>query len=168
MLALFPGLYVKEPKNTVCLGVGYGIIAGVLAKLPGSHQATAVDVLQAVFDASGHFTGKDFGYHRNDRVKQVVADGRKFLASSEEKYDIIAANIYTSYTTTGALFFSTEFYEVVRSRLSSGGVLSQILWGPNMNEIIHTMREVSPYIKVIPSGFLQQTAWISSSFLILR
>jgi spermidine synthase len=94
------------------------------------------------------------------RVKITHIDGRLFLRSTQEKYDLILVGITEPSNLQANRFFTKEFFSLAKERLNESGILVLGLPGSltymnqelkNLNSsIFHTLRSVFPYIRVVP------------------
>jgi spermidine synthase len=65
----------------------------------------------------------------------VVDDGRRFLERSSEVYDIVIIDAPPPIQAAGSsLLYSREFYELLRRRLDSRGIVQQ--WIPGGEPIV--------------------------------
>ena len=68
-------------------------------------------------------------YSSPSRARIVVDDGRRFLDSSNESYDVVVVDPPPPPTAPGSsLLYSREFYEIVKQHLAAGGILQ--MWYP--------------------------------------
>lgn len=58
------------------------------------------------------------------RVRLLVADGRRFLKSTSQVYDVIIMQTPPPYTAQANRFYTEEFFRLARNRLREGGVLA--------------------------------------------
>lgn len=94
------------------------------------------------------------------RVRRLFGDGRLFLRSAKEKYDMIVADVPDPATTVLNRYYTVEFFRRVRDRLRPGGVFVTALRSSadlrgaaaaNRNSAIyHSLRRVFP--RVLPAG----------------
>ena len=75
------------------------------------------------------------------------------LASSEDRFDVIAVNVMDPYLPGSASLFTTDFWRIAKSRLAPGGVYSQLIWGPDANRLLQGLRTVFPTVLQFPGGW---------------
>lgn len=118
------------PKKTLILGAGAG--KDVLqALLSGSEQITAVEINPAMVDITRRHADFNGGIFDYPGVQTVVADGREYIASSTDAYDMIYLNIvYAQAPTPGSsalsesYIFTTEALRSYWNHLSPNGRLA--------------------------------------------
>jgi len=96
----------------------------------------------------------------DSRVKIKHIDGRLLLKTTGHKYDVIFVGIEEPSNLQANRFFTSEFFSLVKERLSSGGILVLRLPGSmtylneelrNLNSsIFNTLESVFSHIRVIP------------------
>ncbi|MBL8611308.1 MAG: fused MFS/spermidine synthase [Myxococcales bacterium] len=59
----------------------------------------------------------------------VVDDAKHFLATTDERFDVVIVDVPAPFYVQTALLFTREFYELVRARLTDRGILSAYLAG---------------------------------------
>lgn len=144
------GPHLNGGRKILFLGVAGGTSLKQLVTVYPEVEITGVDLDPAVLDVARNY----FGLAGEERIRLVAEDARWFLAESDERFDIIAIDIYV----TGHVpFFTTtrEFFELVHARLAEGGVMM-------MNVLVNTARRrdelLGPFIRtvrtVFPSAFL--------------
>jgi spermidine synthase len=84
-----------------------------------------VEIEPAVVQASSFFTGLSGDVLRDPRVHLVIADGRNFLRTTPERYDVIVSEPSNPWIGGIASLFTVEFFETARQRLRPGGLMVQ-------------------------------------------
>ena len=127
---------LRKESKTLVIGAGGG--KDVLAALSfGAKHVTAVElnpiiVNNVMLDKYSKFSG---GLYKHPRVKAVAAEGRSFVASSKEKYNIIQmAYVDTSAATAGGAYvlaennlYTTESVKLCLEHLYDNGIFS-VCW----------------------------------------
>jgi len=149
--AFLPILYAPKLEKVLNIGSGYGITAGAFSRVAEVKSIEAVEIVPALVEHAKLFSPGNHDYFTNPRVQIHITDGRHFLATTAERYDIISINVSDPYLPGSSSLFSHEFYELTRSRLGPGGVMAQHIFGPDMATLYHGIREVFPHVKAIPS-----------------
>jgi len=113
--------YQQGPLKRVALvGLGGGrTISYLEASLPGV-VADVAELDPAVISLAKKY----FGVDSTDRLRIHNRDGRVFLNQSKDKYDVILLDAYRGPFVPFHLT-TQEFYRLVKSRLSEGGVVAQ-------------------------------------------
>ncbi len=129
-------LWVKpDAEDIFFLGVGTGITAGsaldpqfpqvkkVVACELSPHVVTAAEKYMTNingFDATG-------GLFRDPRAEVVVEDGRHYLMATDERFDIINADLFVPFRSGAGSLYTVEHFESCKSRLKPGGIFVQWL-----------------------------------------
>jgi len=94
-------------------------------------------------DASAHLA--------NPQARIVIDDGRRFLARTRERYDLIVVDPPPPPEAAGSsLLYSKEFYRLAQERLNAGGILQAWIpkaGGPIAIAALRSMRESFPYVR---------------------
>ena len=161
-------------KNILLIGGGAGGGLGEVLK----YQRAEVDyveldpgIIRLAEDALPEKEGKDLG---DERVHIFFDDGRAFLLKSRKAYDAVILNLPEPATAQVNRFYTQEFFELAKSRLSTGGVFSFIVpssenyIGPDLREFLAslygTLRTVFPEVGIVPGDsnvFLASTAGLT-------
>ena len=149
--AYLPILYAPQLEKVLNIGSGYGITAGAFSRVAEVRSIDAVEIVPALVEHASLFSPGNHRYFDNPRIQVHVTDGRHFLATTPERYDIISVNMSDPYLPGSSSLFSREFYEMARSRLKPGGVLTQHIFGPDVASLYHGIHEVFPHVKAIPA-----------------
>jgi hypothetical protein len=127
----------KKNNNTLVIGGGGG--EDILVALAGgSKNITAVEINPLIISAAKHFGGSSAGnlYDRND-VKLFIDDGRRFISSTNSKYDTIviklvdswAAQLAGGYALSENYLYTVEaFKEYLNHLYGDNGKLVMVRW----------------------------------------
>ena len=150
--ALLPLLLHPAPKRVLFLGLGTGVTAHAAAQDP-TLRVDAVELLPEVIEASAFFTS-DFETDgaADPRLHVMAADARRFVRSTEQRYDVIVAdNFHPARSGSGALY-TVEHFAAVRARLADQGLFCQ--WLPLHQLDLATLRSiVKAFVLVYPGSW---------------
>ena len=96
----------------------------------------------------------------DSRAHMHYADGRNYLKTAGDTFDVIILNVPDPQTAQLNRFYTSEFFRSARDHLTSGGLLalqlrsSEDYISPDLAEFLrcihHTLRTVFPYVVAIP------------------
>ncbi len=119
----FPLLFHPNPKKVFLLGGG---MAGVIDELL-KYQIKSIDyaeldplLIKTVLEFAPDSTVSTLKSHL---INTHYVDGRYFLRTTEEKYDIIILNLPDPSTLVLNRFYTTEFFDICRTHLRKDGIL---------------------------------------------
>jgi len=147
-----------DPKSVFYLGLGSGITAGTVLNYP-IEKATVAELSSEVITASDqYFSEFTNDLHRNDLVEVVHEDGRNFLAGTQEKFDLIIADLFIPWRAGVALLYTQEHFQSAKERLNADGLFVQ--WVPlyqiserELRIIANTMAESFPMVSLWRGDF---------------
>jgi spermidine synthase len=147
-----PLLLHPEPRTVLVIGMGSGVTAGAVAHHP-VRRIDLVEIEPAVIEASRFFASVNGDVLKNPRVRVVIADGRNFLLTTSERYDVIISEPSNPWIAGLASLFSSEFFALARSRLKPGGIMLQWLQAyhlppDDLRMIVRTYRTIFPAVSV--------------------
>jgi spermidine synthase len=148
--AHFPMLVAPRTRRVAVIGSGYGITAGTFGLYP-VERVDAVEILPQIVAHAIYFERGTHDYLANPKVHVTIADGRHFLASAKEPYDIISINVSDPYLPGSSSLFSSEFYRLVKRKLSPGGIVCQHVFGPDIASLYHGFRAHFDYVRAVPA-----------------
>lgn len=125
-LARAPATLIKPAR---ALLIGNGTLSMVPELSAMSDHLTTVEIDPAVVDAGARFFTPGEPLARLTNWRLVLADGKQFLAATEQRFDLIAVDLPSPLTLGEAYLHTREFYALCRARLSPGGVLAVQLSG---------------------------------------
>ncbi|MFY0583862.1 spermidine synthase [Cystobacter fuscus] len=117
-----PALYTPRRERALVLGVGTGITAGATASLFA--RTDGVEINPAVAAALSRFSPNNLGLVSRPGFQLLLEDGITTLARSQERYDAIVNTVTSPLYFSSSKLYTREFFELVKSRLSEGGVYS--------------------------------------------
>jgi spermidine synthase len=148
-LAMLPH---PNPKKIlqICFGVGNSLSA--VAQYP-VERLDQVELSPGVIDAAPLFRATNRGVLEDPRVHLTIQDGRNFLLTSADRYDVILLEPPELHTAGVVNLYTREFYEIARDHLAPGGLIS--MWinvfvtpEPEVKMVVRTMADVFPHVTV--------------------
>src|ERR671914_2219713 len=127
-----------DANNTLVIGSGGG--EDILVALAGgADNVTAVELNPLVVSAVKRFEGQSGNIYSNDKVELLIDDGRRFISSTTEKYDVIvlklvdswAAQLAGGYALSENYLYTVEAFQQYFRHLdkdSGGGMLVMTRW----------------------------------------
>ncbi len=138
MLGHLPVLLAADPRTVLVIAYGTGTTVGSISLHPGVRRIEIAEISRAVIGLAPWFEPVNHGVpYATDAGKEVrvrYGDGRSAVERPGDPYDVITLEPLPPNTPAAVHFYTREFYEGCRRRLSPGGVLCQ--WIP-----IHTSSE---------------------------
>jgi spermidine synthase len=123
MMAHVPLLAHGKAKKALIVGGGDGGVLREALKHPELEAVTLCEIDRGVIDlCREHFPEVSAGAYDDPRTRIVIADGTKFVAETDERFDVIMVDS-TDPIGPGAVLFTGEFYADCRRALAKGGVL---------------------------------------------
>jgi spermidine synthase len=155
--ALIPALIHPEPRRVFHLGLGTGHTAGTLASVPGVERLVTCDnIPDVVRFAREWFGATSLDLFDNARVEVIVADGRHWLASSSEEFDLIVIDNLLPWTAGAAHLMTREHFAIIREHLAPGGVAC--VWLPLHQVTLDQWMMIS---RTLAEVFPHQTLWLA-------
>ncbi len=148
----------RDPRNVLIVGMGGGTTGGGAAILPNT-KTTLVELSPSVVKAGSWFAGINRNILENPNVTFKVADGRHFLKTTTQKFDVITADLMLPHLAGAASLYSADYYALARKALAPGGIMVQ--WIPADTEFQHKMM-----LRSFLSAFPHVTMWMGGSIVI--
>jgi spermidine synthase len=165
MLGHIPALAHKGPESVLVVACGAGVTAGTFVLHPTVKRVVICDIEPLVPTTVTPMFGKE-NYHVVDgiahqnphtvngkQVEVVYDDGRHFLRTTKEKFDVITSDPIDPWVKGCAALNTVEYYQMCREHLNPGGVVS--LWIPLYESNLDTAKSViATFFEVFPHGSL--------------
>ena len=143
--------------------IGGGVNGSITQALkhPTVERIDYVELDPALIDmARQFFPAQSAPVVSDPRVRMHYADGRHYLKTAGDTFDVIIVNVPDPQTAQLNRFYTAEFFRSARDHLASGGLLalqlrsSEDYISPDLAEFLrcihHTLREVFPYVVAVP------------------
>jgi spermidine synthase len=110
--------------------------------------------------AAAEWLGPQNFFVRDDpRTEILFDDARHFIATTDEKFDVITSDPIHPWVSGSAALYSTEYYELVKQRLNPGGIVAQ--WLPLYETSEEAVKSsLATFMEAFPNG----TVWNSDIF----
>ena len=126
-----------DANNTLVIGSGGG--EDILVALAGgADNVTAIELNPLVVSAVKRFEGQSGNIYSNDKIELLIDDGRRFISSTTEKYDVIvlklvdswAAQLAGGYALSENYLYTVEAFQQYFRHLDkdNGGMLVMTRW----------------------------------------
>ncbi len=159
MLSHLPGLFHPDPKSVLIVGFGAGVTAGSFVRYPGIERIVICEIEPLVpATAEEFFAAENYDILNDPRTEIIYDDARHFIATTDETFDIITSDPIHPWVKGSAALYSLEYFELVKSRLNPGGLVTQ--WVPmyqSNEEVVKT--EIATFTQTFPEA----SVWHSAS-----
>lgn len=140
-------LLAKKPGPALVIGGGGGEDI-MMALAGGADNVTAVEINPLIVSAVRRFGGPANVYDNPD-VKLFIDDGRRFISSSSDKYDVItiklvdswAAQLAGGYALSENYLYTVEAFQQYYRHLNDGGMLVMIRWNFELPRLMPIVAE---------------------------
>jgi spermidine synthase len=130
-------------------GGGYSVPRSLLRDLPYVNIDVA-EIEPSLFDLAKQY----FDFPESPRVKNVVEDGRRLLASSSKKYDFIFSDAYSSIYSTPEHLTTQEFFTIAKDRLHDDGVfVANVIGNLEPKEFSLALSEIKTFKSVFSNSY---------------
>jgi spermidine synthase len=157
MLGHLPALVHENPQSVLVVACGAGVTAGSFVVHPSVERIVVCDIeplvpqfVAPLFARENHYLTSQ---ENADRVHLVYDDGRHFIRTCDEKFDIITSDPIDPWVKGCAALNTVEYYRTCRDHLNPGGIMA--LWMPLYESDPDTLKSVvSTFFQVFPKGIL--------------
>ncbi len=158
---VLPLLFDRNPRLALFMCFGSGVTAGTLA-LYDYDRIDAVEISRDVLDAARFFAKDNRDVLSNPRVRFIVDDGRNYLLTTRQAYDVITFEPMPLALAGVSTFYTQEYYRLCLERLAPGGLVSQ--WVP-----LHSLDPgiVRSLTATFASVFPEYCAWFINADMFL-
>ena len=154
MLGHLSALVHEKPESVLVVACGAGVTAGSFVTHPETKRIVICDIEPLVPQMiAPMFAAENFDVVHDPRTEVVSDDGRHFIRTTHEKFDVITSDPIDPWVKGCAALNTVEYYEMCKARLNPGGVMS--LWIPLYESNPTTVRSIiATFFKVFPNGVL--------------
>jgi len=163
LLGQIPLLLKPDALDVLVIGLGSGITAGSVLRHP-IERLDLVEISSEVVEGNRFFAAHNYEALKDPRLKLTLEDAKAFLKINQQRYDVIISEPSNPWIAGIGSLYTMEFYQDVRKRLRTGGLMVQ--W-------IHTYEMTDETLKLVLRTFTRSfehvTLWSTQSrdFLLL-
>ena len=159
MIGHIPALLHPGPVKVLGIGFGAGVSAGSFTNYPSVKSITICEMEPKVPPTSSkYFAPFDNNVKNDPRTRIVYDDGRHFLLTTAETFDIIASDPLDVWVKGTATIYSSDYFEQVKRHLNPGGYFT--LYVPLYESDEATVKsEIATFFQVFPHG----TIWANTT-----
>ena len=145
-LGHLPMLLARNPRRVLVVGLGSGMTLGATSVHPGVERITLAEIEPKVMGVARTFAAYNHRVLEDPKLRIVFNDGRNFLMTTREKFDVITADPIHPWFRGAGYLYTTEYFKLAADHLNPGGVVAQ--WLPiyelspeDLRSIVRTFRE---------------------------
>ena len=124
LAAHLPMALHDKPRRILVIGLGPGQTASRFLMYP-VERLDCVDIENELLTLLPKYFGGS--WLRDPRVRCIVEDGRNYLWHTNRQYDVISIEVGQAFRPGVAAFYTHDFYERAKTKLSSDGLLTQFV-----------------------------------------
>ncbi len=161
MLGHLPVLLANNPEKVLVICFGTGTTCGSIYR-HGVDELDCVEISPAVVEAGAYYADVNNNILDREGFNLIVDDGRNYLLCTDKEYDVITLEPMHPYLSHAVDFYSRDFYELCREKLTEDGVMCQ--WAP-----MHALSkdDYGMLLKTFIEVFPHTTMWFVGSESIL-
>jgi spermidine synthase len=164
LIGLLPALLQRSPERGLAIGLGIGGTPYGMMQDPRIRRVDAVEICGTEVDLLEDLAREaSFETSRlldDPRLRIHVGDGRKFLLSTDRRYDIVTVDTLRAQAAYSGNLYSVEFYELVRDRLTPDGLFTQ--WVATQRTL-NSVTEVFPHVVTFAVPSYQDSRFLVAS-----
>ncbi len=153
-----PMVLNDRPSDALVVGLGGGATAGAVSQYPGV-RVKIVELSDGVRRAGSFFSHISYDVLNQPHVTLRIDDGRNFFSVTDERFDVITADIIQpSHAGAGSLY-SLEYFTLVRRALKDDGIALQ--WIGHRSATQHRL-----IMRTFLSVFPEATLWFNGGLMV--
>ena len=148
-----PVMFNENPARVAVIGYGSGMSAMAALTHPEVRSLDIIEIERGVIEASPYFECINLNSLADPRTHVVLDDARVYLTHTGKTYDVITSEPSNPWMAGMSNLFTTDFYRIVRERLSPNGVFGQWIQTYELSEetfkvILASIHDVFPHVVV--------------------
>ncbi len=154
MLGHISALGHKKPESVLVIACGAGVTAGTFVVHPDVKRIVICDIEPLVpTHVAPMFAKENYNVVADGRTQVVFDDGRHFIETTKEKFDIITSDPIDPWVKGCAALNTIEYYQMCKDHLNDGGLMT--LWMPFYESNPQTAKSlIGTFFKVFPNGII--------------
>ena len=147
VLGALPAFVHPRPREAAVIGLGSGDTVHAVAGRAGLTRITCIEIIGPQLATLKEWRRRtEYGglvaLLSDPRIEQIAGDGRAYLMNAGRTFDIIEADALRPSSAYSGNLYSTGYFELMRSRLSPGGLA--VSWAPTPR-VLDTFLHVFPH-----------------------
>ena len=154
MLGHLTTLVPAKSESVLVIGCGAGVTAGAVSIDPLVTDLTIVEIEPLVPQFVAQWFGEyNFNVVTNRKTTVIIDDARHYLLTTDKKFDAITSDPFDPWVKGAAALYTEEFWQLARSRLNPGGVVTVFvqLYESNLAAV---KSEIATFLEVFPEGMV--------------
>lgn len=147
-----------SPQRALVIGLGGGVTAGAASLVDGV-TVDVVELSDSVVRGAAWFRHVNHDVLRRPNVRLRVDDGRSYLLTTRERYDVITADIIQPIHAGAGSLYSREYFHLARRALADGGLMLQWIGERPRTHYLLIMR-------TFLDAFPETTLWVGGQLMI--
>jgi spermidine synthase len=152
-----PMVLHPHPERALVIGLGGGATAGAVSR--HSSQVDVVELSGGVRRAAELLAHANYNVLAQPHVRFRVDDGRNYLLTTTERYDVITADIIQPVHAGAGLLYSAEYFKLARNVLKDDGLMLQ--WVGHRPETQYRLM-----VRAFIAAFPHTTLWQGGTLLV--
>jgi spermidine synthase len=160
MLGHITALTHENPRSVLVVGCGAGVTAGTFVLYPSIERIVICEIEKLVpAFVAPQFEKENYGVVNDPRTELIIDDGRHFVQTTREKFDIITSDPIDPWIKGSAVLYTKEYFAMCREHLNMGGVMA--LWIPFYESSPESVKSlIATFFRVFPEGII----WSNDNF----
>jgi spermidine synthase len=155
-LGHLPMLLHPGPRRVFVLGTGTGMTLGATSIHPGVERIVLAEIEPGALGAARTFGEYNHRVLDDPRLHVVFNDGRNYLATTRERFDVVTADPIHPWSGGAAYLYTREYFRSVADHLLPGGIATQ--WLP-IYEL--TVKDVRTVVRTFAESFQHVMIWLT-------
>ncbi|RJQ49024.1 MAG: spermidine synthase [Nitrospiraceae bacterium] len=155
-LGHLPMLLSRDPKKVLVVGLGSGMTISAASVHPEAEKITLVELEPRMLGVAQTFKEYNHDVLINPKLKIIFNDGRNFLLTTKEKFDVITADPIHPWFRGAGYLYTDEYFQIASQHLNEGGVMCQ--WLP-IYEL--TEKDLRSVVRTFTMNFPYAMLWLT-------
>jgi spermidine synthase len=153
LMSGYIGIFMNpEAEHAAVIGLGTGMTTRAISAFP-VREIDVMEIEPAMLKTATFFNDKNGKILEDPRVRVIPTDGRNYILAARKKYDVISAEPSNPWIAGIANLYTTDFYEIIKSKLTEKGVFAQWIHNYSMSPddfrmVFRTFGEAFPHVTV--------------------
>ena len=146
-----------RPERTLVVGLGGGATPGAVSQ--HDTNVLVVELSDSVRKGAAFFRHANYDVLRRPNVRIRLDDGRNFLTLTDQRFDVVTADLIQPIHAGAGNLYSREYFQLVRNVLAEGGLALQ--WIGHRQES-HYKLIMRTFLDVFP----ETTLWFDGQLMV--